>query len=120
MTNAVHHSLHYIELPSKDNAAMKAFYGAVFGWTFENWGPNYVAIHGAGVEGGFDMESDRKPTNQGALIIVYSKDLKASEQAVRDAGGVITQTIFSFPGGSRFHFNDPSGNNLGVWTMADS
>ena len=98
---------------------MKAFYGGVFGWTFEDYGPSYVAIHGAGVEGGFDGASDKKPTRDGALVIMFSKDLDASEAAIKDAGGVITVPIFSFPGGWRFHFTDPSGNELAVWTMTD-
>ena len=114
-----HHHFHYIELPSTDNMAMKAFYGAVFGWTFQDWGPTYVAIHGAGVEGGFDMDSDRAPSGQGALVIIYSDDLEASEQAVKEAGGNVTVPIFSFPGGRRFHFKDPSGNELGIWTIVE-
>lgn len=119
MTKVVHHSLHYIELPSTDNTAMKEFYGGVFGWTFQDWGPTYVAIHGAEVEGGFDMDSDRTPSDQGALVIIYSKDLEASEKAVKAAGGTVNVPIFSFPGGRRFHFKDPSGNELGVWTIVE-
>ena len=95
---------------------MKAFYGGVFGWTFEDYGPSYVAIHGAGVEGGFDADTDKKPTRDGALIILYSHDLDVSEAAIKVAGGVITLPQFDFPGGRRFHFTDPSGNELGVWT----
>lgn len=114
-----HHNLHYIELPSLNNSAMKTFYGEVFGWTFQDWGPSYVAIHGAGIEGGFDMESDRTPTEQGALVIIYTQDLEASEMAVKRSGGVITKPIFTFPGGRRFHFNDPSGNGLAVWTIVE-
>ncbi len=119
MSDIQHHSFHYIELPSIDNAAMKAFYGPVFGWTFQDWGETYVAIQGANVDGGFDMASDRKPSDQGALVIIYSKDLEASEEAVKAAGGHITVPIFSFPGGRRFHFKDPSGNELGVWTIVE-
>lgn len=120
MADIQHHSFHYIELPSTDNAAMKAFYGDVFGWTFQDYGPTYVAIHGAGVEGGFDADSGtRKPSAQGALIIIYSKDLEASEAAVKATGAEITAPIFSFPGGRRFHFKDPSGNELGIWTIVE-
>jgi len=96
---------------------MKAFYGSVFGWTFEDYGPHYVAIHGAGIEGGFDAATDKKPTRNGALIILYSDDLDASEAAIISAGGLITTSQFDFPGGRRFHFTDPSGNELAVWTM---
>ena len=112
-----HHSIHYVELPSADNTAMKSFYGGVFGWTFEDFGPSYVAIHGAGVEGGFDAASDKKPSRDGALIILYSDDLNASEAAIIKAGGSISVAQFDFPGGRRFHFIDPCGNELAVWTI---
>lgn len=114
--NDNHHKFHYIELPSTDNTAMKAFYGAVFGWTFQDYGPSYTAIHGAGIEGGFDGNSDNKPTTDGALVIIYSEDLDSSQKAVETAGGAIITPIFDFPGGRRFHFEDPSGNGLAVWT----
>lgn len=96
---------------------MKAFYGAVFGWSFQDYGPTYVAIQGAGVEGGFDADSDNKPTTDGAVVIIYSDDLDASQSAVEKAGGIIITPAFDFPGGRRFHFKDPSGNGLAVWTM---
>lgn len=96
---------------------MKTFYGGVFDWTFEDYGPRYVAIHGAGVEGGFDADTDKKPTRDGALIILYSDNLDASEAAIVGAGGSITLAQFDFPGGRRFHFMDPSGNELAVWTV---
>jgi len=118
MSKSTHHSFNYIELPATDLKPMKAFYGAAFDWTFQDWGETYVAIHGAGVDGGFDADSDRKPTKHGALVILHSDDLYASEQSVIAAGGKITVPIFSFPGGQRFHFTDPSGNELGVWTAA--
>ena len=96
---------------------MKAFYGAAFNWTFQDWGETYVAIHGAGVDGGFDQDTKREPTDQGALVILYSDNLALSEKAVLDAGGVISIPAYSFPGGRRFHFTDPSGNELAVWTV---
>ena len=95
---------------------MKAFYGKAFGWTFQDWGETYVAIHGAGVEGGFDQTSNRNPSDQGALVILYSDDLIASEGAVIEAGGTLSVPAYDFPGGRRFHFKDPSGNELAVWT----
>ena len=112
-----HHHFNYIELPAADIAAMKAFYTAVFGWSYVDYGPSYASITGAGIDGGFDANAGaRKPSDQGALIVIYSDDLEASEQAVRKAIGEITAPIFSFPGGRRFHFKDPSGNELAVWT----
>ncbi|GHA99388.1 glyoxalase [Algimonas arctica] len=112
----LHHGFNYIELPSTNNAAMKQFYGAAFGWTFEDWGPTYVAIHVAGVDGGFDQESDRKPSDQGSLVILYSDDLLASEASIRSAGAEVSMPAYDFPGGRRFHFKDPSGNELAVWS----
>lgn len=99
---------------------MKLFYGSVFGWTFQDWGETYVAIHGAGVEGGFDANSDRKPSTHGALVILNSTDLENTLKAVKDANANISVPIFSFPGGRRFHFIDPSGNELAVWTMGEA
>ena len=116
---STHHHFNYIELPSTDNAVMKAFYGSVFGWTFEDWGETYVAIHGAGIDGGFDAAAGaRAPSDQGALVILISDDLAASETAVTQAGGSISVPAYGFPGGRRFHFKDPSGNELAVWTPA--
>lgn len=99
-------------------AAMKAFYTSVFGWDYVDYGPSYAAITGAGMDGGFDADAGaRGPSDQGALVVLYSDNLEASEQAVKAANGEITAPIFSFPGGRRFHFKDPSGNELAVWTM---
>lgn len=115
-----HHHFNYIELPAVDIAAMKAFYTAAFGWSYVDYGPRYAAITGAGVDGGFDADAGaRGPSNQGVLVILYSDDLGASEAAVKAAGGVVTVPIFEFPGGRRFHFNDPSGNELAVWTATE-
>lgn len=118
-TANVHHHFNYLEFPARDLKAMKAFYGAAFGWTFTDWGDTYVSIEGAGIQGGFDAATSggqgRQPSNQGALVILYSNDLEASMQAVKDAGGAITVQPFPFPGGRRFHFTDPSGNELAIW-----
>ena len=112
-----HHHIHYIELPSVNMEAMKRFYAAVFGWTFTDYGPQYSSFHGAGIEGGFDGDSGaRAPSDQGALVILYSDELEQSLAAVEKAGAKISVPIFSFPGGRRFHFHDPSGNELAIWT----
>ena len=118
MTQNVHHHFNYIELPATDLSAMKDFYGKAFGWTFMDWGDTYVSIHGSGVEGGFDAAKGRKPSDQGALVILYSDDLEASVEAVNQAGGTISIEPYPFPGGRRFHFTDPSGNDLAIWTPA--
>lgn len=118
MTEAnVHHTINYIEMPTSDIEATKAFYGSAFGWTFQDWAPTYVGFAGAGIEGGFEQDADgRQPSTDGALVILYSADLAASERAVTTAGGTISRPAFDFPGGKRFHFLDPSGNELGVWS----
>lgn len=99
---------------------MKAFYAKAFGWTFIDYGPSYASFQGAGLDGGFDVDpkapGGRKPATNGALVILYSDDLEASENEIRDAGGVISVEPFDFPGGRRFHFTDPSGNELPIWT----
>ena len=116
-----HHHFHYIELPSNDLIEMKKFYGEAFGWTFKDWGDAYVEVKGAGVEGGFALATDeRKPSNQGALVILYSDNLAATQQTIIDCGGRISMEPIDFPGGRRFHFTDPGGNELGVWTMIET
>jgi len=105
----------YVEFPGTDLAATKAFYGAAFGWTFQDYGPTYAAFEGQGADGGF--QADAAATDGKPLVILYAKDLEAMETKVRAAGGVVTKAIFSFPGGRRFHFVDPSGNELAVWTV---
>jgi len=111
-----HHHFNYIELPTTDMSAMKLFYTAVFGWSYVDYGPKYAAITGAGIDGGFDADSNHKPSRDGALIVIYSDDVEASLEAVQAAGAEISVPIFSFPGGKRFHFIDPSGNELAIWT----
>ena len=112
--------INYIELPATDLAAMKAFYTAAFGWTYVDYGPTYAAFQGAGIDGGFDADAGaRNPSNQGALVVLLSEDLNASQQAVINAGGKISVPQFDFPGGRRFHFTDPSGNELAVWSLAE-
>jgi len=112
-----HHGIDYIELPLADVAATKAFYGAVFGWAFQDWGPDYLSFSGAAVDGGFNGEATPAPSGQGVIVVLYSNDLEATCRAVAEAGGKITREIFTFPGGRRFHFLDPNGNELAVWSV---
>jgi len=111
--------INYIELPVIDMAASKVFYTAAFGWSYVDYGPTYAAFEGAGIDGGLDAESDRKPSKNGALVVLHTDKLEAAQQAVEAAGGNITVPIFAFPGGRRFHFTDPSGNELAVWTTTE-
>ncbi|MDA3628665.1 VOC family protein [Saccharopolyspora sp. WRP15-2] len=117
MSAQTHHALDYIEIGVDDFAAAKAFYGSAFGWTFTDYGPGpaYVGINGSGGEvGGFRLTDE--VSAGGPLVLLYSDDLDASAQAVRDAGGSVVRGPYEFPGGRRFHFHDPAGNELGVWS----
>ena len=112
-----HHAIDYVEITVTDVAAAKAFYGAAFGWSFADYGPEYAGIQSAGGEvGGLRRDSETQPG--GPLVILYSDDLEASAEAVTAAGGTIVAPIYSFPGGRRFHFADPAGNELAVWSQA--
>jgi hypothetical protein len=102
----------YVEFPAKDLPEVKRFYREAFGWSFVDYGPGYAAIGDAGLEGGFDGSG--KPS--APLVILYAHELEAMVKKVEAAGGRITVPIFSFPGGRRFHFEDPSGNTLAVWS----
>lgn len=110
-----HHAIDYIEFTVRDLAAAKRFYEEAFGWTFIDYGPGYAAISGPEREVGGLMQSDDVRTT-GPLVILYSTNLEGSVAAVRAAGGTILQDPYSFPGGRRFHFADPSGNELAVWS----
>jgi uncharacterized protein len=104
----------YIEFPAADIARTKLFYGEVFGWKFTDYGPDYTSFEDGRLYGGFSKE--RAAMQGRALIVIYAHDLAAMEQTVRKAGGKISKEIFSFPGGRRFHFIDPNGNELAVWS----
>jgi uncharacterized protein len=104
----------YVEFPATDIETTKRFYGAVFGWSFTDYGPNYTSFHDGRLAGGFTMSA--KPVKGGALVVIYAKDLEATQRKVMEAGGKILIEPFEFPGGRRFHFADPNGNELAVWS----
>lgn len=104
----------YVELPGGDLASTKAFYAKAFDWKFVDYGPTYSAFEDAGLDGGFQADPKEAPSQP--LVILYSEDLEATQARVEEAGGRITVPIFSFPGGRRFHFRDPAGNELAVWS----
>ena len=110
----------YVELPAKGAvAACKRFYGEAFGWDFTDYGDAYSAFEGAGVDGGLNGEPDGPGGLEAPLVVLYAHDLEAMEATVRAAGASIVAPIFAFPGGRRFHFEDPAGNVLAVWTAAE-
>lgn len=109
--------INYLEIPSRDIETTKFFFGAAFGWSFVDFGPDYVAIENAGLDGGF-FKTDKVATtaNGSVLVVLYSAELNETLEQVKAAGGVIVHDIFEFPGGRRFHFSDPSGNEFAVWS----
>ncbi len=112
-----HHEINYVEIPVTDMAASRKFYADAFGWSFNDYGPDYAGIRradGNGEVGGLRPVDSVTPG--GVLVILYSADLEASVDKVEAAGGKITIHPFSFPGGRRFHFEDPSGHELAVWS----
>lgn len=112
-----HEKVNYIELPAKNLPATKEFFTQAFKWTFQDFGPEYTAFSNQGIDGGFYKSDLSSTTNSGAaLIVFYSEDLEATEDKVRKANGNIIRPIFSFPGGRRFHFTEPSGNEFAVWS----
>ena len=107
----------YVEFPAKNIPATKSFFVNVFGWSFQDFGPDYSAFTGQGIHGGFYKSALRSSTANGAaLIVIYSADLEATLGKIEGAGGTVVKAIFSFPGGRRFHFAEPSGNELAVWS----
>ena len=110
-----HHAINYIELAVTDMADAQAFYGGAFGWTFKDYGPGYAGVQVDGEEVG-GLASTDEVSPGGSLVVLYSEDLEASLSSVRTAGGRITSEPFEFPGGRRFHFADPGGNVLAVWS----
>lgn len=111
----------YVELPSRDLEATKRFFADAFGWSFVDFGPDYAVIENAGLNGGF-FASDRAATTEdgSVLVVLYAADLADARARVEAAGGRVVRDVFSFPGGRRFHFADPSGNEYAVWTEADA
>jgi predicted enzyme related to lactoylglutathione lyase len=112
-----HEKINYVEFPARDIPATKRFFETAFGWTFEDFGPEYTAFTNQGIDGGFYKSELTSTTSNGsALLVLLSEDLKQTQSNVELAGGKISLPIFSFPGGERFHFIEPSGNELAVWS----
>jgi len=110
-------NINYLEFPVKDLAASQVFFEDVFGWCFTSFGAEYAAFKESGVDGGF-YQSDLTVSadNGSVLVVLYSANLEATEGEVKAAGGNICKSIFTFPGGRRFHFLDPSDNEFAVWS----
>ena len=112
-----HEKINYVEFPATDLEAVKAFFNNVFAWSFVDYGSEYTAFSNEGIDGGFYKSAVNASTEKGsALIIFYSKDLDKTQRKIEIAGGSIIKPVFSFPGGRRFHFTDPNGNEYAVWS----
>jgi predicted enzyme related to lactoylglutathione lyase len=106
--------INYIEFKAHDLKKVKTFYQKVFGWVFTDYGPTYTSFSESGLQGGFE-KTETEITN-GVLVVLYHNDLGSIKQKIIDSGAKISKDIFSFPGGHRFEFLDPSGNKLAVWS----
>jgi len=112
-----HEKINYVELPAKNIEETKAFFTSAFGWSFTDYGPEYAAFSNEGLDGGFFKAELSSSTNNGAaLIVFYSNNLKSTQEKIENSKGIIIKEIYSFPGGHRFHFTDPSGNEFAVWS----
>ena len=112
-----HEKINYVEFPASDMLASKAFFSAVFDWSFEDFGAEYTAFSNQGLDGGFYKSEKKSLTEKGAaLIVFYSSNLEKTLEKIQENGGVICQPVFTFPGGRRFHFIEPSGNEMAVWS----
>ncbi|MBM9514608.1 VOC family protein [Desulfogranum marinum] len=112
-----HEKINYVEFPARDIRATKDFFTQAFGWSFQDFGPEYAAFSNQGIDGGFFQSELHSSTGNGAaLIVFYSQDLEATQDKIEKANGSIIQPIFAFPGGRRFHFTEPSGNEFAVWS----
>lgn len=114
-------TINYVEYPARDLAGTMRFFQQAFGWSFEDYGPDYVAFSGQGLDGGFFKSELAARTDEGsALVVFYSENLEATLAKVAAAGGEVVKPIFSFPGGRRFHFIEPSGNEFAVWSKLET
>ncbi len=112
-----HEKINYVEFPSADLQKTQAFFSKAFGWSFEDFGPDYCAFAQQGLDGGFYRSDLYSSTHNGAaLLVFYSDNLEATQSSIEAAGGRLEKPIFDFPGGRRFHFSEPCGNEFAVWS----
>jgi predicted enzyme related to lactoylglutathione lyase len=103
----------YVEIPVTDLKKTRAFFEALFGWTFQEWGDEYLSFSDGRLNGGFRFAAEAP--QGGVLLVFFSEDLERDVERVKELGATITQEIFSFPGGRRFHFRDPAGTEFAIW-----
>lgn len=105
----------YVEIPVTDLLKAREFFTALFGWSFQEWGEDYMSFNDGRLEGGFRRSKEPAPST-GVLVVFFSESLERDEKRVQELGATISEPIFSFPGGRRFHFIDPTGNEYAIWS----
>ncbi len=105
----------YIEIPATDLKKAEEFFSALFNWSFQNWGEEYTSFNDGQLDGGFRLAADVAPAT-GVLVIFFSTDLERDVERVQELGATISEPIFPFPGGRRFHFVDPTGTEYAIWS----
>lgn len=108
----------YVEIPVTDLKKASEFFGALFGWTFQSWGDDYMSFNDGRLEGGFCRAAEPAPSS-GVLVVFFSADLERDLERVQELGATVSQDIFSFPGGRRFHFVDPTGTEYAIWAAVE-
>jgi predicted enzyme related to lactoylglutathione lyase len=117
MHQSLPNTIDYIEMPSTNLAATKDFFSGLFGWVFQDYGPDYAAFDDGRMTGGFFASESTSTVAKGApLVVFYSAELEKMSQEVAQLGGKITREIFEFPGGRRFHFEAPGGGEFAIWS----
>ena len=115
---SAHEKINYVEIPASDLGAVKDFFTEVFAWKFSDYGSEYTAFKHSGLDGGFyKSDAQNRSDNGGALVVIFSENLQHTLDKVMQSGAKITKPIFKFPGGRRFQFLDPCGNEWGVWSL---
>ena len=114
-----HEKINYLEFPARDIEAIKHFFTLAFDWSFVDYGPEYTAFSDEGIDGGFFKSDLSSSTENGSVLVVfYSNDIEKTQSKIQKAGGTVVKALFPFPGGHRFHFCDPNGNEYAVWSHA--
>lgn len=105
----------YVEIPVTDLNRAREFFSSMFGWSFEEWGDEYMSFNDGRLDGGFRL-APKPAASAGVLLVFYSENLERDVDRVKALGAEISQAIFAFPGGRRFHFIDPVGNEFAIWS----
>ncbi len=104
----------YVEIPVTDLKKTREFFTSLFGWSFQEWGDEYMSFNDGRLDGGFRHSAEAAPSS-GVLLVFFSDDLERDVERVKGLGGTISQEIYPFPGGRRFHFVDPAGTEYAMW-----